>query len=29
MMDRLPDVLAEIATVRRELGYPGMATPFS
>ena len=29
MMDRLPDVLAEVATVRRELGYPGMATPFS
>lgn len=29
MMDRLPDVLAEVAAVRRELGYPGMATPFS
>ena len=29
MMDRLPDVLAEVATVRRELGYPGMATPFA
>src|SRR5690606_12826168 len=29
MMDRLDDVLDEVATVRRELGYPGMATPFS
>ncbi len=29
MMDRLPHVLAEVAAVRRELGYPGMATPFS
>jgi oxaloacetate decarboxylase alpha subunit len=29
MLDRLPDVLAEVATVRRELGYPGMATPFA
>ena len=29
MMDRLGDVLAEVAAVRRELGYPGMATPFS
>ena len=29
MMDRLPDVLQETARVRRELGYPGMATPFS
>ena len=29
MMDRLDDVLAEVAAVRRELGYPGMATPFS
>ncbi len=29
MMDRLPQVLAEVAAVRRELGYPGMATPFS
>jgi oxaloacetate decarboxylase (Na+ extruding) subunit alpha len=29
MMDRLPDVLAEVAAVRRDLGYPGMATPFS
>lgn len=27
--DRLPDVLAEVARVRRELGWPGMATPFS
>ncbi|MBX3540921.1 MAG: hypothetical protein KF735_24990 [Chelatococcus sp.] len=29
MMDRLGDVLDEVARVRRELGYPGMATPFS
>lgn len=29
MMDRLPDVLNEVAAVRRDLGYPGMATPFS
>ena len=29
MMDKLPEVLAEVAAVRRELGYPGMATPFS
>ena len=29
MMDRLPEVLDEVAAVRRELGYPGMATPFS
>jgi len=29
MMDRLDDVLTETAVVRRELGYPGMATPFS
>jgi oxaloacetate decarboxylase alpha subunit len=29
MMDRLPQVLDEVAAVRRELGYPGMATPFS
>jgi oxaloacetate decarboxylase (Na+ extruding) subunit alpha len=29
MMDRLSDVLAEVAAVRRDLGYPGMATPFS
>jgi oxaloacetate decarboxylase (Na+ extruding) subunit alpha len=29
MLERLPDVLAEVATVRRELGYPGMATPFA
>lgn len=29
MMDRLDDVLEETAKVRRELGYPGMATPFS
>ena len=27
--DRLDDVLREIAVVREELGYPGMATPFS
>ncbi len=29
MADRLEDVLTETAVVRRELGYPGMATPFS
>lgn len=29
MSDRLDDVLSETAVVRRELGYPGMATPFS
>lgn len=29
MSDRLHDVLDEVAAVRRELGYPGMATPFS
>ncbi len=29
MMDRLDDVLTETAVVRKELGYPGMATPFS
>ena len=29
MLDRLPDVLAEVGTVRKELGYPGMATPFA
>jgi oxaloacetate decarboxylase (Na+ extruding) subunit alpha len=29
MSDRLDDVLKEVAVVRRELGYPGMATPFS
>jgi oxaloacetate decarboxylase (Na+ extruding) subunit alpha len=29
MLEKLPDVLAEVATVRRELGYPGMATPFA
>jgi oxaloacetate decarboxylase alpha subunit len=29
MLDRMPDVLAEVAAVRRELGYPGMATPFA
>ena len=29
MMDKLDDVLDEVAAVRRELGYPGMATPFS
>ncbi len=27
--DRLDEVLQETAVVRRELGYPGMATPFS
>ena len=29
MLEKLPDVLAEVAKVRRELGYPGMATPFA
>jgi oxaloacetate decarboxylase alpha subunit len=29
MMDKLGEVLDETAKVRRELGYPGMATPFS
>lgn len=29
MSDRFEDVLREVAIVRRELGYPGMATPFS
>ena len=29
MEDRLDEVLRETAVVRRELGYPGMATPFS
>lgn len=29
MTDRLSDVLDEVAAVRRDLGYPGMATPFS
>lgn len=29
MVDRLDEVLRETAEVRRELGYPGMATPFS
>ena len=29
MTDRLEDVLRETAEVRRDLGYPGMATPFS
>lgn len=29
MSDRFEDVLKEVAVVRRELGYPGMATPFS
>ena len=29
MSDRLEEVLQETARVRRELGYPGMATPFS
>jgi oxaloacetate decarboxylase (Na+ extruding) subunit alpha len=29
MLDRLDEVLREAAAVRRELGYPGMATPFS
>jgi oxaloacetate decarboxylase alpha subunit len=29
MLDKLPVVLEEVARVRRELGYPGMATPFA
>jgi oxaloacetate decarboxylase alpha subunit len=29
MEDRMSEVLLEVATVRRELGWPGMATPFS
>jgi oxaloacetate decarboxylase alpha subunit len=29
MSDKLEDVFHETAIVRRELGYPGMATPFS
>lgn len=29
MSDRLEEVFQETAVVRRELGYPGMATPFS
>ncbi|UVO52007.1 pyruvate carboxylase [Sphingomonas sp. SUN019] len=29
MLDKLPEVLTEVAEVRRELGYPGMATPFA
>jgi oxaloacetate decarboxylase alpha subunit len=29
MLDKLPVVLDEVAQVRRELGYPGMATPFA
>jgi oxaloacetate decarboxylase alpha subunit len=29
MTDRLDDVLRETARVRQDLGYPGMATPFS
>ena len=29
MLDKLPVVLDEVAKVRRELGYPGMATPFA
>jgi len=29
MSDKLDAVLTETARVRRELGYPGMATPFS
>lgn len=29
MSERLEDVLRETAEVRRDLGYPGMATPFS
>lgn len=29
MLEKLPEVLAEVAVVRRELGYPGMATPFA
>jgi oxaloacetate decarboxylase alpha subunit len=29
MMNRYDELLREVAVVRRELGYPGMATPFS
>lgn len=29
MSDHFDDVVKEVAIVRRELGYPGMATPFS
>lgn len=29
MLEKLPDVLKEVGDVRRELGYPGMATPFA
>lgn len=29
MLEKLPVVLEEVALVRRELGYPGMATPFA
>jgi oxaloacetate decarboxylase alpha subunit len=29
MADRYEELLREVAVVRRELGYPGMATPFS
>lgn len=29
MLHKLPEVLTEVAAVRRELGYPGMATPFA
>lgn len=29
MLEKLPVVLDEVAVVRRELGYPGMATPFA
>lgn len=29
MLEKIDEVLAEVAVVRRELGYPGMATPFS
>lgn len=29
MLEKLPDVLQEVGIVRRELGYPGMATPFA
>jgi oxaloacetate decarboxylase alpha subunit len=29
MLEKLPEVLDEVAAVRRELGYPGMATPFA
>ena len=29
MMDKLDEVLDEVAAVRRDMGYPGMATPFS